>query len=110
MSKKQREHLTNEEYWQWRSLIEELTHSKTKILLEQKRYEIMGLQLQVEKLKQEMFREKINLAKAAYARAERDYGNFKIELEKRIGRSLNNCAIDDITYKISDLPNEQKGE
>jgi DNA-binding XRE family transcriptional regulator len=108
MKEKKRDTLTSEEYWKWRSLIEELTHNKTKLLLEQKRYDIMGLQIQIEKMKQEMFREKINLAKATYARSERDYGEYKIELEKKLGRSLNNCAIDDITYKISDLNNKEE--
>jgi hypothetical protein len=68
----------------------------------------MGLQIQIEKMKQEMFREKINLAKATDSRSERDYGEYKIELEKKLGRSLNNCAIDDITYKISDLINKEE--
>lgn len=109
IEKEERAKLTNEEFWKWKAIIEELLHAKSKILLEQRFYEIMGLKIQIEKLKQEMYREKIQLAKSNYANIEKEYKSYKEELETKLNRSLNNCVINEISYEVRDM-DEFKGE
>lgn len=109
IKKEERAKLTNEEFWKWKALIEELLHARSKILLEQRFYEIMGLKLQIDKLKQEMYKEKIHSAKVSYANAEKEYKRYKEELEQKLNRSLNNTVINEISYEVQDME-EFKGE
>lgn len=100
-------HLTAEEYWQWRTTIAEMKCANEKL-------RSAGLQAQVMRSSVELSQCKLSLHLATIVRNARDeseagkteYHNFKRTLEDRLGVSLNGKLIDDITFEVKDLPND----
>ena len=91
------------QYWEWRCTIEEMQHAKTR--LEQKRMiqTLMEKEIEIQKLRSMVYKEQVKIEEDKHKTAVAEYDKFKAQLEQSLGRSLNNTAIDDITYEVKDL-------
>lgn len=90
-------------YWEYRCTIEELKSSRLnqkRVHLEQ---EIMNKEIESRKLKLALFRETVRAASKSVQDAEAELEKIKQRLEKELGRSLENCVIDPITYEVRDI-------
>lgn len=102
--------LTPEEYWEWRCTIEEdksaeFKHKYMAAELVARSREIVIMQLKLEK-----FKSQVKEAQSDRNKAKDEYIRFRGKLEKNHGLKLQNCVIDDITYEIRSLIQEEEGE
>jgi len=93
-------------YWEWRCTIEELKAAK----LNEKRVhlekELKQKEIEINKLRLALFRESVSSARKGVTSAETEYEKMKQRIEDKIGMSLNNCVIDDISYEVKKLEDE----
>ena len=91
------------QYWEWRCTIEEMQHAKTR--LEQKKMiqTLMEKEIEIQKLRSMVYKDQVKAEEEKHKSSVAEYEKFKAQLEKDLGRSLNNTSIDDITYEVHDL-------
>lgn len=102
MSKK----LTEGEYWQWRCSIEEVKLSKVnekRVLLQQ---ELMQQEIEIKKLKLALFKDVINASKRSKEHVKKEYDDFVQQLEKKLNIDMRNCTIDELTFEVRSLSEE----
>lgn len=100
--------LNGAQYWQWRELIEEMHHAKTKADLCLVKHRLMEKCNELESLRTQIFKTQVNLANSAYQEAQKSYTEFKTKLETELGINLNDKVIDELTFEVKEAPNEQK--
>lgn len=96
--------LNREDYWEWRTTIAEFNDAKSKLELNEARLKLLQKDVELSMVKQQLHaatlvrssRESADSAKAEYHR-------FKKVLEEKLGRSLDNCVIDDVTFEVKNL-------
>jgi hypothetical protein len=96
--------LTATDYWEWRTTIAEFNDAKSKLELNETRLKLLQKDVELSMVKQQLHaatlvrssRESADSAKAEYHR-------FKKVLEEKLGRSLDNCVIDDVTFEVKTL-------
>lgn len=99
--------LSPAEYWEWRTTISELEVQKQKLLNVELQFKIMNKETEIHAVRQQLFqRTRMEAAKTALIEAQSEYERYKGVLEKSLGQSLNNKVIDDITFEIRELPDE----
>ena len=95
------------EYWEWRTTIQELETQKQKFLNAELQFKLMQKESEIHAIKQQLFqRTRMDAAKTALQEAHSEYERFKGVLEKSLGQSLNNKVIDDITFEVREVPDE----
>lgn len=95
------------EYWEWRTTICELEIAKQKLLNVELQFKIMNKETEIHAVRQQLFqRTRMDAAKTELQGAHSEYERFKGVLEESLGQSLNNKVIDDITFEIRELPDE----
>ncbi len=95
------------EYWEWRTTIQELETEKQRFLNAELLFKLMQKESEIHAVRQQLFqRTRMDAAKAALQGAHSEYERFKGVLEKSLGQSLNNKVIDDITFEIREVPDE----
>lgn len=105
--KEVRTHLSPAEYWEWRTTIMELQLARKDA--EKTTLELKLLQKETEMLavRQHLFQcTRMDAARKAVEAAQVEYERFKGVLEKSLGQSLNKKVIDDITFEVRELPDE----
>lgn len=103
--------LSGAQYWEWRTTIsewnntkEQLKNGELEVQLMTKTAENIGMRAQILMLTRvQDLRRKVEAAKAEYER-------FKKQLEDTLGVSLNGKIIDDFTYEIKELPDENTNQ
>jgi hypothetical protein len=102
---KQELKLTPEEYWKWMSSIENMGRRKAELSLAHIESKMMVLEYQ-NKMMQIQLHNKTRLepAKVAVETSNGDYKLLKSNIEDRLGISLNDKVIDDVSYEVKDLP------
>lgn len=96
------------EYWEWRTTIQELETEKQKLLNTELQYKLLQKEAELLTVRQQLFqRTRMDAAKSAVQAAYSEYERFKGVLEKSLGQSLSNKIIDDITFEIREVPDEQ---
>lgn len=99
--------LSPAEYWEWRTTIQELETAKQRMLNAEISLKLMHREAEIHAVRQQLFqRTRMDAAKTELQRAHSEYERFKGVLEKSLGQTLNNKVIDDITFEIRDLPDE----
>jgi hypothetical protein len=99
--------LTAAQYWEWRTTISEMNVAQEKFKTSQ--LEVKLLQKEAENLAvrtQLLISSRVRDAKEAFEASRVEYERFKKFLEEATGTSLNNKVIDDITFEIKDIPDE----
>ena len=99
--------LTDTEYWKWRHSISELNKVKAELKLAdiecalmQKDIEIKAQRIQLHKLT------RVKSSMDLVDGAEQEYKSIKAAIETRLGISLNNIMIDDVTLEVREIPTE----
>jgi hypothetical protein len=96
--------LSPEEYWKWRAYIAELWNAESKERAG--KHEMINLQIkaQLAHMESQLFFYK-NLKKLTdeVSMAKSIYNELKVELEEKLGISLSNCVIDEVTHEIKKL-------
>jgi len=102
------------EYWEWRTTISEMDVAKEKAKLADAELKILYRDTEIASLRAKLHQSAVvSKARTALENAQAEYARFKGVLEGRLGVSLNNKVIDDITFEVKDLPeanNNQEGE
>jgi hypothetical protein len=101
--------LSPAEYWEWRTTIQELETHKQKLLNTELQLKLLQKESEIHAVRQQLFqRTRMDAAKNALQQAHSEYERFKGVLEKSLGQSLSNKVIDDITFEIRNVPDENK--
>lgn len=90
-------------YWKWRHKIEEMQHAETKIHNSQIVFSLMEKDIEIQKLKAQIYRNVIKANEESHTAKKKEYEDIKLELEKELGRSLNGCSINDETLEVIQL-------
>ena len=104
------------EYWEWRTTITEMNIKKSELKNTELEFKLLQKESEMLAIRQQLFiRTRMDAAKNGLQEAQTEYERFKTVLEKSVGMSLSNKIIDDITFEIRDLPDEnnntpQKGK
>jgi hypothetical protein len=99
--------LSPAEYWEWRTTIAELEVRKQKLLCSELQHKVMTKEAETHVVRQQLFlRTRMEAAKTALLEAQSEYERYKGVLEKSLGQSLSNKVIDDITFEIREMPDE----
>jgi len=98
--------LNKDQYFEWAYNIEKFAHSKTKKALIEKKYANMGLEIEIKKLKYQIFNSSVQQARQVENDAQKDFEEFKEKLEKELGYKLENVVINPVTLEVTELTNE----
>lgn len=92
--------LEDGEYWEWRTTLEEIDHSKTKS-------EVARLQLKIKEFEMLLLRKHLaelaNNTKLCLS----EYDKLKADLEKKYDLSLENVVIDQFNFEIRELDEKE---
>ena len=91
--------LTGEQYWKWRYLISKMETCKSDMRVKTLEVKLAEAQVKILAANSKEIYSVFNESKT-------DYNNYKLELEKIVGETLNGKVIDDYTYEIKDLTME----
>lgn len=94
-------------YWEWRCTIEELKNAKINEKRVHLEKELKQKEIEINKLRLAVFRETVASARRSAIEAEKEYEKMKQRIEDEIGMSLNGCVIDDISYEVKKLEEEE---
>jgi adenine-specific DNA methylase len=100
--------LTPEQYWRWRTSVSEMNEAKKKLQITESEAKVLGQAVEIAKARLQLHiastvrdaRDNANTAKS-------EYFTYKRELEESLGTSLNGKAIDEITFEVRDLEEDQ---
>jgi len=99
--------LSAEQYYRWRLSIEELWHAEKKVQINELRLKLMEKGAELEVAKAALGRAtNLQQANQAVAESKQRYNDLKRELETALGVSLDNKAIDEITFEIKEIPRD----
>ena len=98
--------LSPEQYYKWRFLMEEMIHWETRIKLSRLHYSHMEKDIEIQKLKAALHKSIIKDHESTSRLKKEEYENYRQELEKTIGLSLEDATIDDYTFEIRRIPKE----
>lgn len=95
--------LKAEQYWEWRTTIAEMQLAEERYKCGQSQHNEMSKDLEIARLRTFIFKQNLTTSKEKAELAKQEYTNFKEKLEKELGISLNNKAIDDVTFEIKEI-------
>lgn len=94
-------------YWEWRTTVEELKSAKLnerRIHLER---ELLNKEIENKKMRLALFKETVTSAQSEVLKATKEYEKMKQRIEEKVGFSINNCVIDDITLEVKKLTEDK---
>ena len=95
--------LTKDQFFKWSFHLEKLKNAKLNLALEMNKLNLQSKDIEILKLKTSLDEAKIKKFEQVLINAEKAYNETKQELEKELGLTLENVAIDDVTLEIVDL-------
>jgi hypothetical protein len=105
--KQVRESLTGLEYWEWRTTISELDVAREKLMKTDLEIKLLNKEAEILSIRTQLYKStKLAAEKEKFTSAQKEYERFKKQLEESLGRSLSNTVIEDHTFLIRDLPDE----
>jgi hypothetical protein len=87
-------------YWEWRCTLEEMKTSEFNKLRIKMRQEILNRDVEILKQRLQLSKHEARAADEAHERAKDEYKNMKRKIEKEMGISFDNCAVDPITFEV----------
>ena len=93
------------QFYQWRLSVEQLMHAQTKKVLVEHKVAIMKKDIDIAQMKMSEVLSKLR-SDVEVKGANAEYKRLKADIEKELGRSLDNCTIDEYTFEITKLPNK----
>lgn len=109
-TEKQKAHtLSAAQYWEWRTTIAELDSAKHKLIRCELEHKFLGKEAEMLLLRAQLFsKTQFELARNTVHAAHAEYERFKKVLEESVGISLSGKVIDDVTFEIKTLPENEK--
>lgn len=95
--------LTREEFFYWKASVVNLLYLKESLKTKQLEHTVMARDLEIQRLKFVAFKANVDAQAAQVTIASDEYESVKQLTEQSIGFSLNDCAIDEITFEIKKL-------
>jgi hypothetical protein len=96
--------LTAEQYWQWRFLIAQMWNAENKELARKYQAESMNKDAVVSGLRAQLFASRdVQHAASEKEAMQKQYREYKEQLEQTLGISLNGVTIDDVTFEIKTI-------
>lgn len=95
--------LSKEDYWEWRTSVEEVLHGDTKLHARHLNLDLMKRDKDILELKIEIARMKLDEFKKNNDKIKEDYKSFLDAKEAKVGFSIKDCAIDPITLEVTSL-------
>lgn len=95
--------LSAADYWEWRCTIEERKVAKVNEKRVHLEREIMHKEIENRKLKLALFKETVRAAQLSVEDSDAEYEKIKQRLEKKLGISLDNKAIDPYSFEIKEI-------
>jgi len=95
--------LLPEEYWEWRTTIAEMHNANAEAQLAHAKIAIQGKDVEIAQLRLNAYKhvvKRVDENKKAY---DSEYKRFKGKIEERLGISLDNKVIDDLTFEVKDI-------
>ena len=100
--------LSDGQYWKWRLTIEEMDHYRTKERAQVLEYKLRETEVELMKSRLALLKPGVQAAHTNKQKAVEEYQKHKSELEEELGLSLNDCVIDEYTFKIKKQPTTTK--
>jgi len=95
--------LSPADYWEWRTTVEELDHSDTKLVNMNLKLKLMETQQRMLSMEMALFRNQVSDATETKELAMQEYKKFKEKLEEIYEISLSDCVIRD-TFEVIKTP------
>ena len=92
--------MSGEEYWKLLSSTKDLDAQELRRDLLVCRQQNCELERQIATLKLEVYRLKLKDQLKEVENSKSDYDKIKIEIETKLGQSLNDCSIDPVNYTV----------
>jgi hypothetical protein len=92
--------LDRADYWEWRTTVTELQLAQMEAEREAFKVATMEKDLEIARLKTTLYRRSLDGVQAKLDAAEREYARYTETLETKLGLSLKNTVIDDVTYEV----------
>lgn len=100
--------LTPSEYWEWRTTISEMDEARERYLRIETELKVLQRDAEIVSLRAKLHQKTmVDSAKAGLQISKDEYERYKKALEERLGFSLNNKLIDDMTFEVKDLPEDK---
>lgn len=97
--------LKETEYLEWKISIEFMGRKKAEMKAAELESKVMSLEYQNKALQMQLFNKtRLESAKAAVENAHGEYNTLKEKIESRLGISLNEKIIDEVTLEVKDIP------
>lgn len=97
--------LTPEEYWEWRTTIAEMQNAEAEHRVNTLKAALMAKDIEISQLKLNSFKAVIRSSEENKKAHDSEYKRFKGKLEERLGISLDNKVIDDLTFEVREIDN-----
>lgn len=98
--------LEPKDYWEWRTTVVEMQLEQSLHELQIHKLALMEKDLEIGRLRIGIYKQTLEVSKAKADSARKEYDRFKKLLEEKLGSSLNDCVIDDISYEVKKLSKE----
>ena len=98
--------MTPAQYWEWRTTVEELEHSKTKGEMVMMEIKICDREAAVIDKERKLKVKKYQDTTEKYDKIKTDYEGFKRKLEDELGINMNNTVICPYTFEIRKLTDD----
>lgn len=92
--------LEAKDYWLWRHLISEMQHEETKSQLVRTKAAVMEKELEIARMKSQMYKEVIKQYDANRDLAKKAYEEYRASLEQKLGFELKDCVVDEVTFEV----------
>jgi len=100
--------LKAEDYWEWRTTMEEMDHSKTSYSLTTMKMRLMESQAHILRMEIALFKSKLLESAAHVDKLKEDYKPFREKLEKKYNISFKDVTIRE-DWKVVKLPSDNQG-
>ena len=92
--------LKAEDYWEWRTTIEEMKQQELKVELTNTKQKLLDAELRCASLQNALFKHSINQVMIQRDKMKKDYDDNIKKLEDKYKISLKDCIIGDINYEV----------
>lgn len=96
--------MSGEQYWRWRTTIEEGDVAKAKAEVSHLKCQMKVLEAERTQLQMTLLRQGYKESQNLVLQAKEEYDNVKKEIEQDLGVSIDGCSINPHTYEVQELP------
>ena len=94
-----------DEYWQWRNSCAELWNANSKVKIAELEAKVLEKDAEIMSWRLKLHHaSKLRAVKEEALNCSTEYSKLKEVLEQKLGISLNNKAIDEVTFEVKELP------